>query len=210
MVDPSSGKNSKSSAKCTASFRSWLLCTMPKAMVMRRRQLKTLNIYYRSTAIFGEEFQQCLCEWHNSTTASFSPAQMFFGRKLHIALPALDKQYMPPSHFPSRTKEHQCDIKIKAKFDQHAKKLPPLRIGQKVRIQEPVSKNWDTIGTMTHKRDKSYSVLFPNGRIKLRNRCFLKPVHGPEPAQAEAHAAPDTSPCPLRRSPRLKKTVSFA
>ncbi len=54
------------------------------------------------------------------------------------------------------------------------------------------------------------SVLFCNGRIKLRNRCFLKPVHAPEPAPAEAQAALNTLPCPLCRSPRFKKTVSFA
>ncbi len=69
-----------------------------------------------------------------------------------------------------------------------------------------MSKKWDTIGTITHKRDnrKSYSVLFPNGRIKLCNRHFLKPVHEPGPIQAEAPAAPDMLPRPLHRSPRLK------
>ncbi len=45
----------------------------------------------------------------------------FFGRKLSTALSALDKQYMPPSHFPSKIKEKQRDIKIKGKFYQHAK-----------------------------------------------------------------------------------------
>ena len=173
--------------------------------------VKNMKYLLSKCGNFGKEFQRCLCKWRNSTTALFLPAQRFFGRKLHTALPALDKQYMPPSRFPSKIKETERDIKVKAKFDQHAKNLPPLRNGQKVRIQDPVSKKWDTIGTITHKRDngKSYSVLFPNGRTKLRNRRFLKPVQEPGPTQAETPAAPDTPLCPLHRSPWLKKTVSF-
>ncbi len=73
---------------------------------------------------FGKEFQWCLCEWHNLTAASFSPAQLFFGRKLCTALPALDKQYKLPSHFPSKIKEKQQDIKVKAQFDQQ--RMPKL------------------------------------------------------------------------------------
>ena len=117
--------------------------------------VKNMKYLLSNCGNFGKEFQQHLYKWRNSTTASFSPAQLSFGRKLHTTLPALDKQYRPPSHFPSKTKEKQCSIKAKAQFDQHAKKLPPLRVGQKVHIQEPVSKKWDTIGTITNKRDNS-------------------------------------------------------
>ena len=83
--------------------------------------VKNMKHLLSKCGTFGEEFQRCLCEWHNSTTTSFLTVQLFFGRKSHSALPTLDKQYRPPSHFPSKIKRR--DIKVKAQFNQHAKDL---------------------------------------------------------------------------------------
>ncbi len=88
----------------------------------------------------------------------------FFGRMLRTQLPASDALYHPRFNFPAATKD--ADTKtMKRKFDRRAKDLAPLLPSQQVRVQNHVSKKWDTPGTVIKARDngKSYYVSFPNG-----------------------------------------------
>ena len=62
-------------------------------------------------------------------------------------------------------------------YDCHAKDLPQLQIGTKVRVQDSKTKRWSAQGIIKDIRDngRSYQVEV-DGKLKLRNRKFLKPV----------------------------------
>ena len=52
----------------------------------------------------------------------------------------------------------------------------PLQIGEKVRVQHPLSKKWDEIGIVTrsYADEHSYEVQLSSGGLTRRNRKFLK------------------------------------
>ncbi len=110
-------------------------------------------------------------------------------------------------------KGESTDIKMKTKFDQQAKDLQLLQRGQKVRIQDHISKKWDISGTIIDQQPNriSYTVLFPNGCQKVHKRQFLKPMHiDTPPSEDEESTNSDASAPTWRCSPRLLYKVTFA
>ena len=65
--------------------------------------------------------------------------------------------------------------KEKKRTDQHSKKLTNLHTGEKIVIQNPITKRWDTKGVVIEKRKNGRSYLIrANGRYYTRNRIFLR------------------------------------
>jgi hypothetical protein len=106
------------------------------------------------------EFQAALIHWRNMprSTDDISPAEIFFGRRLRTAMPTIDSSIVPAINIQDRT-------------------LPPLQVGDNVRIQNYKTKRWDQKAIVLSIRptQRSYSVMNnENSRIYLRNRRFLK------------------------------------
>ena len=126
-----------------------------------------------------------------------SPAQMFYGRDLRSALPNL--QFVPREV-----------VSVPSRADS-------FRVGDWVRVQNPISKLWDSKGFITEIRDsgRSFHVNI-NDSIHLRNASFLKHCDPPpdnvcsDPLLPVSYS-PDSalvSPPSLRRSERLKDKLS--
>ena len=66
--------------------------------------------------------------------------------------------------------------KAKKRHDEHAKRLPVLKIGTVVRVQHPVTRRWSTIGEIIDqdRRARSYTIKTESGRVLWRNRPFLR------------------------------------
>ena len=92
-----------------------------------------------------------------------SPASLFFGRNMRSPLPVLDNlQPLTPS----------------INIDSPPDKLRPLRIGQRVRLQDQRSLLWSTVGTVDSRRgNRSYIIRMDDGSETLRNRRFLRPFY---------------------------------
>ncbi|KAK4288131.1 hypothetical protein Pmani_038826 [Petrolisthes manimaculis] len=126
-----------------------------------------------------------------------------------------------------QAKAEDCDRRAAARaelvqeqYNQHARPLPRLRVGDTVRIQNLTSLRWDKVGVvMSCGRSRDYEVRLPSGRVYWRNRRFLRPInppgvdplpHIPEPPVSctdpvtESFIAPTTP----RRSERLQRTES--
>ena len=104
---------------------------------------------------------------------------------------------------------------MKQRENQSGTKLQPLSINQKVMVQNPISKSWDEKGTITGIRTqgRSYEILLDSGKSFLRNRAFLRPIHGSAKHQLpnEEKKPPDAvQPPKLRRSARLSKWKTVA
>jgi hypothetical protein len=112
-----------------------------------------------------------------------SPAELFFKRQLRTDLPA----WSPPPPDVDEGNE------IGDGVDSHVDRLPPLKIGERVRLQNPLSKLWDDTAVVVATRDagRSYFVSKDSdGRQLLRNRRFLKPL----PPSAFPSDPPDSEP----------------
>ena len=62
--------------------------------------------------------------------------------------------------------------------------LKPLKVNEKVRIQDPVSKKWDKIVSIKEVHGRNYAMKRSNGRIVKRNRGHFRGVYG-EPVEYE-------------------------
>ena len=135
----------------------------------------------------SDQFCEGLLELRNTPRADGrSPAQVVFGHPLRSTLPASRRSFAPEW----QTAAANCDAKAaeiqdatEVYYNQRAKLLPPLKIGTQVRLQDPVTKKWDRVGTVVgigNRRD--FHVKMPSGAVFWRNRRFLRPFAQRAPA----------------------------
>ncbi|MFV0366579.1 MAG: RNase H-like domain-containing protein [Mangrovibacterium sp.] len=131
-----------------------------------------------------EAFDRGLMELRNVPNhTGCSPAQVLFGHNLRSCVPA------HPQSFKSDWKDLADDwdrrvasraAQVKKHYNQHARDLPRLAMGQHVRVQDPTSRRWDKVAiVMGGARSREYEVRLPSGRVLRRNRRFLYPVPDP-------------------------------
>ena len=159
-------------------------------------------------------FQRNLLEYHNvpREDTKLSPAAMIFGRPCRTRLPTLPAARKPVGEDTALQAKKNAVESMKDKHDQHAKDLPPLKIGDSVDVQNPFTKLWDSQGTVKEVRrgKRSYIITSDAGRFK-RNRKFLRPRQNHEAMEFDEFAGGDDPGQTLRRSERLrqKKSVCF-
>ncbi|XP_059079933.1 uncharacterized protein LOC131878051 [Tigriopus californicus] len=124
----------------------------------------------------SEDFKIALLSWRTTPRADgFSPSYGFFGRHLRTLLPDVRDRHieelLQSSFHQSRlaTAERQA-------VNAGGVALPPLAVGDRVTVQDPVSKRWmpgsNILGRMDHGR--SYVPQSQHGAVLRRNRCFLR------------------------------------
>ena len=176
----------------------------------------------------NETFEVALSEFRRMPRKDgFSPSQLMFGYTQRGLLPRVSQKRVDMKE-AQQSKDH-ITLETKKFFDRHSNKLPALQVGNKVRVQHPVSKRWDKNAEIVavHDNLRSYEIKFDNGKISRRNRRFLRlqssqvrtdqPVQqNPEKPKSYAEVAKGrlkVSPLQpiLRRSPRLaaKKSISW-
>ena len=124
-----------------------------------------------------------------------SPAQIIFGTAVKDSLPTCKAQqgwidYLNAMEIAER--RNIINKKVQEKYDNTAKNLDPLEIGDIVLIQNVTGNHpnrWDTTGTVVEALDnRQYSVRMDGSRrIRLRNRRHLRKV---APLQASGMSAP--------------------
>ena len=135
-----------------------------------------------------------------------SPAQIVFGHPIRDSLPLNRSNFVP-------TQRHQAEQRLADvhKFRNGPSRSPTkkglslLYPGQRIRIQDPISKRWDKVGCIINfgVNNREYLVKVDDGNTYRRNRHFLKPQdaetlpHLRQPAQApdinaKCQPTPDT------------------
>ena len=121
-----------------------------------------------------------------------SPAEIIFGRQLRDTLPVFrntntifdDKRVLPMWRDAWSLKERALRIRAvrsTEKLNQHSKKLPDLRHGDSVLVQNqtgPHPGKWDRTGVVVECRPHDqYTVkIDATGRLTLRNRRYLRQI----------------------------------
>jgi hypothetical protein len=123
------------------------------------------------------DFEKQLYEMQNIPSSGdiMSPAEKFYKRRLRTDLPTLDPFFNP--------------VQIEEKGRKR------LKIGDKERIQNAVSKRWDDFGVVCDIRDsgRSYYIDRSRGRdVILRNNIFLKLMAPPPIADRAGEESSDS------------------
>jgi len=122
-----------------------------------------------------EELPMALMHWRNTPRADgdLSPAELFLGRRQRRLLPVLS--------LPSPGREPTLPSSLRE-----------LKVGQKVRMQNPSTRYWDALGTVKAVRDSGRSYLvMSGGREFLRNRVLLRPYAGGVDTDADQKGRPE-------------------
>ena len=133
-----------------------------------------------------DKFQRAMLTYRNSIDpdTKASPALILFGRPIRDAIPILMGRYSPHETWKELMSHRELALAKRhsrehEKWSEHTRKLPPLRVGDHVFLQNLTGnhpRRWDRTGTVVEvKQFHQYVVRVDGtGRVTLRNRQHLR------------------------------------
>jgi len=140
------------------------------------------------------DFEMALLEWRNTPdSVGSSPMQKLQSRRSRTTIPTAEALLKPSVPEGVSEQIHLKRQKAKLQYDKHAKPLPELEIGEKVRLQPVKPKQpWAQGACVAKVGPRSYLVETGNGQLIRRNRKFLRT----DKSTSEAPSAPMVPPEP--------------
>ena len=133
-----------------------------------------------------DAFQRAILVFRNTPDpeSKLSPAHCIFGRPIKDFIPIRKDHYNPhPTWIDALDKREQAlrnrHQRLQEVWSEHSKILPPLKVGDQVRVQNQVGlkpRRWDKTGIVVEVRqfDQYVVKMDGSGRASLRNRRFLR------------------------------------
>ena len=145
-----------------------------------------------------DQFQRAILQYRDTPDkdTKFSPAMCIFGHPIRDFIPILQGLYIPHTTWRETLSAREEALRIRHMKDaelwtEYTKSIPPLIVGDYVRIQNQTGNNprkWDKTGKVfeVQQHDQYAIRVDGSGRITLRNRKFLRKF-----TPAMTRAAPD-------------------
>ena len=132
-------------------------------------------------------------------------AQILFGRQLRSQIPSHTTNFTTnPSNNPRDRDSFQWKTNKAAKLrhNVHARTLPLIPVGTRVRVQHPLTKLWDTTGTIiSSNKKRDYRIMMPSGRIYWRNRKYIRPTTSGQYQKHQYASNPEQLPQSSKKAP---------
>ena len=151
---------------------------------MRTAKRTLLNNTLPNGGLESDGVAQAILQYRNTPLRGIdkSPAQLAIGRQLRDSVPMVKSYHRINEHWAdtlaAREEERRTAIEhVSNKYNERAKSLPHLHAGEKVAVQDVVTKAWDRSGTVIEYRPqyRQYTIrLDGSGRISIRNRKHLR------------------------------------
>ena len=125
-----------------------------------------------------KDLYMTLLEWRNTPSKDgASPSQKLFSRRTRTTLPTSETLYHPQIVDDVAENIKLRRQKAKQLYDQHAKPLPELEVGEQIKLQPHNPKlPWSQGSCIAKVGPRSYLVQTKDG-IYRRNRKFIRPDH---------------------------------
>lgn len=133
-----------------------------------------------------DALQRAVLQYRNTPDpeTKLSPAMCLFGRPIKDFIPIPPGRYKPhPTWLETMAAREEAlrnrHMKAAERWTEHTKQLPPLAVGNHVRLQNqtgPHPTRWDKTGLVVEVRQYDQYVvrIDGSGRVTLRNRKFLR------------------------------------
>ena len=156
----------------------------PASNGQSERSVGTIKQLMRKAAEEGRDIHLAMLEYRNTPISGleYSPAQLLMSRMLKDKLPTPTTLLFPKLSQEAHRSLSARQERQRKYHDRGTKILPPLQVGDPVRIQQ--GRIWSPAVIMEkHEAPRSFRVRTNDGQVYRRNRKFLRHSHGSEPVQ---------------------------
>jgi transposase InsO family protein len=150
----------------------------PRSNGMAERTVRTVKTLIRKCKKSKQDLQLAMLHLRATPVDAGipAPAEILFGRPVRTNLPS---HHHPSTSYKSTETFNKLEEKKGRMKSDHDKKagqeLPPLYMGQKVRVLNDNNKMWEPAQvTLVCKEPRSYEVTTPNGSTRRRNRSHIR------------------------------------
>jgi len=185
--------------------------SISKAEATVQSMKKLISAAWTGRSVNWDQLSCLLLQYCNTPCSKdgLSPAQKLFGHLIQDTLPAHWRAFKPEWHKPITDTENAASSTQRNMilvYNQHARDLHELQIGNHVALHNPISRLWDIYRVVTAVGPRRrYFVKTKNGSVLVRNRRFLRKgipvsVAGPAPQGPESSSSDSALPITSRTS----------